>query len=207
VAETGASRLKALQSEMRARYVMETGAYQDLAGVVDFATTSELFAIGVSAARRGDAVLAERAAAELKRRAGSREGHSFKSDAAVMEKELLALIAQWGGRSEEALLRIREAVALERDLPPPLGPPRPIKPATELYGEILLEQGRPREAAAEFERALARWPNRSRGHLGLARATSALGDKAAARKHAERFLANWRRADADLPELKEIRGF
>jgi predicted Zn-dependent protease len=102
---------------------------------------------------------------------------------------------------------MEEAVALERELPPPLGPPRPIKPASELYGEILLELGRPREAAAEFEKALARWPNRSRSHLGLARAAAALGEKAGARRHAERLLVNWRRADPDLPELKEARTF
>ena len=29
-------------------------------------------------------------------------------------------------------------------IPPPLGLPRPIKPASELFGEILLERGRPR---------------------------------------------------------------
>jgi predicted Zn-dependent protease len=102
---------------------------------------------------------------------------------------------------------MQEAVALEAELPPPLGPPRPIKPASELCGEILLEVGRPREAAAEFERALARWPNRSSSHLGLARAAAALGDKAGARRHAERLLANCRRADPDLPELAEARAY
>jgi hypothetical protein len=65
---------------------------------------------------------------------------------------------------------MQEAVGLERELPPPLGLPRPIKPASELFGEILFELGRPREAAVQFEKALARWPNRSASRLGLARA-------------------------------------
>jgi tetratricopeptide (TPR) repeat protein len=111
------------------------------------------------------------------------------------------------GRSAEALARIQEAVALERQLPPPLGLPRPLKPASELSGEILLELGRPQEAAAAFEQALTRAPNRSLALLGRARATAARGDRAFARGHYRRFLANWSRADPGLPELEEARSF
>jgi tetratricopeptide (TPR) repeat protein len=124
-----------------------------------------------------------------------------------MEKELAALMAVSAGRSADAVARMREAVALEGTLPPPLGPPRPVKPASELFGEILLQLGQPREAAAQLERALERSPNRSLALLGLARAAAALGDRAAARRHYQRLLANWRSADPDLPELAEARGF
>jgi tetratricopeptide (TPR) repeat protein len=102
---------------------------------------------------------------------------------------------------------MQDALGLERQLPPPLGLPRPIKPASELFGEILLELGRPREAAAAFAQALERWPNRSLSLLGLARASAALGDRAAARRHYQRLLANWRSADAGLLELLEARTF
>jgi tetratricopeptide (TPR) repeat protein len=207
VAATGASRLKAVQSDMRARYVVETGSFGDLTGAKSFDTTGELFAIGMSASRRGDPKVAEMAVAELARRAGSKEAGNRQSDAAVMEKELAALVALAAGRGDEAVLRMQEAVGLERELPPPLGPPRPIKPAAELFGEILLELHRPREAAAEFERGLARWPHRSRALLGLARASAALGDRTAARRHYGRFLLNWRAADPGLPELQEARAF
>jgi tetratricopeptide (TPR) repeat protein len=207
VAATGASRLKAVQSDMRARYVVETRSFGDLAGAKSFDTTGELFAIGMSASRRGDPKVAEMAAAELARRAGSKESGNRQSDAAVMEKELGALVALAAGRGEEAVLRMQEAVSLERELPPPLGPPRPIKPAAELFGEIFLELRRPREAAVEFERALARWPNRSLALLGLARASAALGDRTSARRHYGRFLVNWRGADPALPELQEARSF
>jgi tetratricopeptide (TPR) repeat protein len=124
-----------------------------------------------------------------------------------MEKELSALKAVVAGRGDDAVSRMQEAVALERELPPPLGPPRPIKPAPELFGEVLLELGRPREATAEFERALARWPNRSLSLLGLARASAALGEGDAARRYYQRLLANWRSADPGLPELQEARSF
>ena len=207
---TGAPNLKALLSDMRARYVVETRSFQELAAAKDFGTNSELYAIGMSAARRGDAKAAGLALAELARRAGTgapgEPGHR-RLDVAVMEKELAALLAVSDGRREDATARMQEALALERALPPPLGPPQPLKPASELFGEILLEMGRPREAAAAFGRALERWPNRSLTLLGLARASAALGDRASARRHYRRLLVNWRSADPGLPELKEARGF
>jgi tetratricopeptide (TPR) repeat protein len=206
VEATDAPRFKALLSDMRARYVIETRSFQELASARDFDTSGELFAIGMST-RRGDPKLAEMALAELSRRAGSKESGNRQSDVAVMEKELAALLALATGREGDAVLRMREAAALDRDLPPPLGPPRPIKPAPELFGEILLELGRPGEAAAEFERALARWPNRSLTLLGRARASAALGDRESARRHYRRLLLNWRRADPGFPELKEARSF
>jgi tetratricopeptide (TPR) repeat protein len=210
VEASGAPRLKALFSDMRARYVVETRSFQQLASARDFDTTGELFAIGMSAARQGDSKVAEMALAELARRAGARESGGTGDravDVAVMERELAALLAVARGRGEEAVARMQEAVALERQLPPPLGLPRPIKPASELFGEILLELGRPREAAAAFERALERGPNRSLALLGWARASAALGDRESARRLYRRLLVNWRSADPGLPELKEARGY
>jgi len=207
VEATGASRLKAIRSDMRARYVIETRSFQELATARDFDTSGELFAIGMSATRRGDPKLAEMALAELSKRAGSKQSGNRQGDVAVMEKELAALLAVATGRPGDAVSRMQEAVALDRDLPPPLGPPRPIKPAPELFGEILLEQGRPGEAAAQFERALVRWPNRSLSLLGRARASAALGDRESARRHYRRLLLNWRGADPDLADLKEARSF
>jgi tetratricopeptide (TPR) repeat protein len=204
---TGASRLKGILSDMRARYVIETRSFQELATAKDFGTTGELLTIGMSAARHGDQRVAEMALAELKRRAGSHESGNRRADVAVMEKELAALMAVGAGRGADAVARMQEAVDLERELPPPLGPPQPIKPAPELFGEILLALGRAREAVAEFQRALQRWPSRSLALLGLARASAALGDRDAAHRHYRRLLLNWQSADPGLPELKEARSF
>jgi Tfp pilus assembly protein PilF len=88
-------------------------------------------------------------------------------------------------------------------MPKPIGRPYPVKGADELYGELLFAAGRPKEAVAWFERALARTANRSRAVLGLARAAARAGDHAKSRKAYEQFLANWRAADPGLPEMKE----
>jgi tetratricopeptide (TPR) repeat protein len=84
-----------------------------------------------------------------------------------------------------------------------MGPPRPIKPAQELLGEVLLETGRAAEARDAFEAALRRNPNRSASVLGLARAVAAAGDRTLAARHYATFAANWKEADGDRAELAE----
>jgi len=200
VTETGASRLKAVQSQMRAQYVIETRSWETLRSQTDFSTSAELFAIGMSAAETGRPQLAVQAQNELRRRSQDQ-----KPDAAVMEKEVAAVVDLRGGRGARAVQLAEEAVALEKALPPPLGPPRPVKPASELRGEILLELQRPREAVAAFQQALARWPNRSASVLGLARASAAAGDRLAARKQYRQLLSNWSRADPGVSGLDEAK--
>lgn len=205
VEATGAPRHKALLSTMRAQYVVETRSWEMLSSRADFSTSAELFAIGLSAAHSGAPQRAELALRELTRRAGSEQAGNRKLDVAVMEKELAAVVELLAGRGEQALSLMAEAAALEEKLPLPLGPPRPVKPSYELYGEILLELGRPGEARVQFARALGRWPGRSASLLGLARAAGRAGDARASRERYRQLLANWSHADASLGELQEAK--
>ena len=86
-------------------------------------------------------------------------------------------------------------------------PPYPVIPANELCGNLLLELNRPAEAATYFQKALRRTPNRPKLVFGLARAAQVQGDTEAAKKRYEEFLAIWRTADPDRPELAEAREF
>ena len=133
------------------------GPSHELATATSFDTSGELFAIGVSAARRGDA----RHGRDGAGRAGPARGPGTGGtghralDVAVMEKELAAVMAlaggprRGGGRADAGSGRPGTGSSRR-----PSGLPRPLKPASELSGEILLELGRPREAAAAFEQAL-----------------------------------------------------
>jgi hypothetical protein len=78
--------------------------------------------------------------------------------------------AQKDAASVDRLLK--EATAIELTLDAPSGPTEPIKPSFELYGEWLLEQGRAKEAAAQFEQALSRTPNRRISMQGMERTRS-----------------------------------
>jgi tetratricopeptide (TPR) repeat protein len=192
-------------STMRARYVIESGAWHLLAGETTFGNANELFAIGASAARTRNATVAERARHGLETRAQDPREGDLRPAIAIMERELAALVALAGGRGSEAVAILETAAASEARLPPPLGLPAPIKPAPELLGEVLVELGRPADAVAFFEQTLRRNPNRSLAVLGLARAAAAQRQTDAARARYRELLANFDGADADLPALAEAR--
>jgi hypothetical protein len=66
----------------------------------------------------------------------------------------------------------KEAADIESTLSAPSGPPEPIKPALEFYGEVLLEAGKRTDAVAAFQQQLMRTPKRTPSLDGLAKATA-----------------------------------
>jgi hypothetical protein len=79
------------------------------------------------------------------------------------------------------------------------------RPVRELLGEALLAAGKPKEALARFEADLYARPNRALALLGAARAAKAAGDPHTARAHYVALAELWKDADADLPELAEVK--
>ena len=192
-------------SSMRARYVIETRRWEVLANERNFGNVNELFAIGVSAARSGNAAAAELARQGLATRAQSEQEGDLRPAIAIMEREVAALIELAAGRREQAVEILKTATQAELKLPAPLGLPAPIKPAPELLGEVLIELGRPAEAIEPFRQALSRNANRTLSVLGLARASATGGEPAAAQQHYGTLLTSYQRADAALPEINEAR--
>jgi hypothetical protein len=125
--------------------------------------------------------------------------------AAIMAAELEGLIKLGRNDRPGALASLARAAQLEAGRPKPVARPYPIKPAGELYAEILLGTGDAAAAMTQFTAALARTPERAGSLLGLARAQSAARRHAEAAKTARRFLAAWHLADKDRPELAEMR--
>jgi tetratricopeptide (TPR) repeat protein len=125
----------------------------------------------------------------------------------IQELEIAALAASLKQDHDKAVQLLEQATAIEEALGPPSGPPALIKPAHELFGEILLRAGRPREAAEQFQTALLRQPNRARSLLGMARAAAQSGDPRGATAAYARFLDQWKQADDGLPELREAQGY
>ncbi len=71
---------------------------------------------------------------------------------------------------------------------PPAGPASPVKPIHELYGEVLLELGRPERAAELFRASLERTPDRPLSLRGLARALELAGQTERSRETWSRLL-------------------
>jgi tetratricopeptide (TPR) repeat protein len=190
---------------MLARYMLETGKWEKIplegstdapagheampgmsgmpAGVPGYTGSGAwIFIAGLSAARLGDPDRAELARAKL---GAMRQDVESTGDAyaakpfAIMENEVAAAIELARGQKSEAVRLAKQAADVEATLAAPSGPPDPIKPALEFYGEVLLDAGKPAEAAAAFEQELLRTPKRTPSVEGLARAAAKGGAQAA----------------------------
>ena len=161
-----------------ARHILETERWSEFDhGVLtdaDRGHSALQLAAGLSAVHTGNVDAAEVALANIKAARRGFEGNSSKAYrariVAVEERELEAALAMARGDDDAAEGLLVETTALEAELNTPSGPPLPMKPAHELYGEFLLSQGRLEEAAAQFDKALERTPNRIRSVRGLGRA-------------------------------------
>jgi tetratricopeptide (TPR) repeat protein len=202
---SGPMQLKNDLASMRARYVIESERWSETQGATSAENIDELFAFGLAAARMNQLARLANTIAALRPAAAPGQDAGLREQAAIMIQELEALLALGRGRQSEAFAAMDAATALQARMPKPIGRPYPVKGADELYGEVLLQTGRAKDAVMWFERALVRTPNRSRSVLGLARAAAKAGDAARSRALYKQFLANWRFADAGLPEVKEAR--
>lgn len=103
------------------------------------------------------------------------------------------------GRAEEALDLFRGVLEHR--------PPTYFEDFEDCLGRAYLTLGRHDEAIAELERVLNLSPNYPRARFYLARAYRAKGISDDARNNYQKFLSEWKNADADLPEIVEARSY
>jgi tetratricopeptide (TPR) repeat protein len=214
-------RIASAVQEMEARYAVETRTWNKAFAAVKTAPggggchamshgrgeAARLLAAGLGAARGGDLTTAEEALAGL-RSLAAQPGDGYRDGAVgVMEKEVAGMVLLARGNAEEALKVLAQAAEMEGRMAPPSGPPEPLKPAQELYAEVLLEQGKDKQAAEQFAQALLRMPNRAAALLGAARAAAKLGDGEAARRSYAKLAEIWRQADPGSAELAEVKAY
>ena len=202
---SGVAALRNDRGSMRARYIIESERWSEMKGQGSFDNIEELFALGLSAVNLADAPRVRSTTEQLRIAAAPGQSAELREQADVMLREMEALDLFAQGRHAEAFVMMDRAAALQARMPKPIGRPFPVKGADELYGELLLQVGRAKEAVVWFDHALGRTPNRSRAVLGLARAHRNAGNAAAAIDAYKRFLANWKLADPGLPEIAEAR--
>jgi predicted negative regulator of RcsB-dependent stress response len=110
----------------------------------------------------------------------------------IMHKEVLALIAQAKGQTDQAITLLTEATTIEESMRAPNGAADPIKPSHELLGEVLLAAGKHKEAADAFEASLLRMPNRARSLMGAIKAHAGAGNKLRAAERQATFNSFWK---------------
>ncbi len=158
-----------------ARYALERNAWKEAASLTirpaPGAPETEAithFARAIGAARGGDTAAARADVTALE---------AIEHDVPEVKSERLAASA-WlafaAGDTSAALTRAAEAANLEDRQPTLPISPGPVLPARELYADLLLATGRPREALDAYRRMLVNAPHRARSVDGAARASQLL---------------------------------
>jgi len=170
--------------EMRGRQMIETGHWEplDLATVdtTEGSNGNWVAVVGMSSAYHGDPAGALAAEARLRLLAGNAEASGDAYEArqnGILELEVAAVRKITDGDVQGAVDAARQAAEMEvQFMRVPSGPPRPIKPAAELYADVLMAAERAEEAVAAYRRSLDWIPRRTPSMRGLALAAEAAGD-------------------------------
>ncbi len=175
-------------------------------------TPKLLFAQGLAALKGGDIATAKSKVATLDVLIQMFRGQGEKVrplQADTLKRELSAKIAVSEKRFADAERLASEAVQLESTLriPSILEQDGILKPATEFYGDILLDINKPVQAAEQYTATLKRTPKRAVALLGLARARTMQKDAAGATQAYKELAAIWANADATIPAVREVRAY
>jgi Tetratricopeptide repeat len=162
------------------------------------------FARALGAARSGDAAGARREIARLhalQQVLTERKLAYWAEQTEIQAQVATAWTLRAEGKSEEALAAMRAAADHEDQTEKHAVVPGPILPARELFGDLLMELGRPADALSQYEATIAKEPNRFRGLYGTGLAAERAGNLARARGHFEKLAAICAQSDSRRPEL------
>jgi tetratricopeptide (TPR) repeat protein len=170
--------------DMRGRHILETGQWEELSlapiDSVEGSHANWVAVVGMSAAHRGDteAALAAEERLRMLMQTAEAGGNLYGArENAILEQEVAAIRLLKDGDPDGAVATARKAADMEMQyMRMPSGPPKPMKPAGELYGSILLAVDRPGEAMEAFEAALQWIPLRTPSMRGLANAAENSGN-------------------------------
>jgi tetratricopeptide (TPR) repeat protein len=197
-----------------ARYALErqdwraAASLQPLGTAVPAAEAITHFARAMGAARSGDAVAAQPDIAKLKElRTGLEEANQgyWAGQVEIQVLAAQAWAAQGEGKSAEALKFSRAAADLEDSSEKHVAMENRLYPMRELLGDMLMDQGQPRDALKAYEASMRNARERLRGYYGAGRAAEASGDTNKARRYYTELVRLTRNADTERPELRTAR--
>ena len=201
-----------------ARYALERGAWAEATQLVvrpapewRAAEAITRFARAIGAVRTGDTTLARveiRALAEIDSAEAAAGGlHTYWSGQVRIQRLAAgAWLARAGGDGADAVRQARAAADLEDGTQKHPVTPGAVLPARELLGDLLLELGRPAEAAQAYAASLAQQRGRARSLFGAARVAELAGDAVTARARYQDYLTQLQKGDGTRPELAIARG-
>lgn len=204
-----------------ARYAVERGRWPDAAKLAPYpssfpwnrfpqAEAITYFARAIGSARSGAPAAARKDVErleELRQALIASKDPYWPLQVEIQKISAEAWIAKAESRNEDAVKIMRSAAELEDSTEKHPVTPGSIVPARELFGDLLLELGRPADALKEYEASLQNSPNRLKGLYGAGRAAELAGDKPKAREFYRKLVAVCGMADSELAELSHAKKF
>jgi hypothetical protein len=199
-----------------ARYALERGAWSEAAALSPRSATTPFteaityFARAIGAARSGAPASAAadiQMLADLARKLAAMQDAYWTEQVQIQRRVAVAWVAFAEGRTDAGLAELSAAADAEDATDKSAISPGPLAPARELYGFMLLEAGRGRDALAAFEATMKKEPNRFRSLYGAARAAESSGDRAKAATYYQRLLDLAKSADTERPEIAAAKAY
>ena len=169
-----------------------------------------VYARALGAARLGKVAAAKKDGARLATlKAAMLEAKQFywADQAEIQIQTVNAWIARAAGKRTEALKLLRAAADHEDGTEKSAVTPGPIIPVREQLGDMLMAMKQPRQALAEYERAIVKEPNRFRSLYGAARAAEAIKESGTAQKYYRQLLASANNPQGDHAETQHAKAY
>ncbi len=125
----------------------------------------------------------------------------------IQQKAAMAWVAHAEGKGTEAIKLMRSAADAEDASEKHVAMENRLWPMRELLGELLLELKQPGPALKEFEKALAEYPNRTRGYYGAAKAAEGSANRQKAAEYYKKLVVLTAKADSDRKEIQQAKTF
>jgi hypothetical protein len=196
-----------------ARQAIETEDWKAAAALVPQssferdADANSYLARAMGNARMGNAEAARKDVDQLVEIEKSIPDPYWKGQAEIKRLEGQAMLAFAEGRNDEALNLAREAAAKEDATDKNPVTPGPLRPAHEIFADLLLEMKHYSAAAKEYQTSLQIAPGRFHALYGAAKANEMAGDRENARKHYAELLKVAAKGDAGLPQLEAAKKY
>ena len=199
---------------MYARYLIDTELWDEAdkwlaPDGVNIPTPHYAFARAYAAAKLGELDKARALLSDV--RAGGEQANPeiilAPKEIGILKLQVESVIAMSAKNFQRALKLAREAADRQASMPFRYGPPRISKPSNELLADILLEVGKNQEASEEYSDQLSRSQLRTNSLIGLARASSRIGDETTAQETYDSLANIWHSTNQELPMHIEVAEF
>ena len=126
----------------------------------------------------------------------------YWADQADIQREAVTAWLAYARKGKDAIQLMRAAADHEDGTEKSAVTPGPLIPVREQLADLLMLLKQPRDALVEYEKAIAKEPNRFRSLVGAARAAEAVKDGKAAEKYYRLLVASANSPQGAHPEVK-----